>query len=239
MMPLVQHIRNTTKQARVFTRLQVGNLTPMVVSRKDLLIQPETELVIEGFPRSANTFGVLLVEQHLEQNLHIAHHLHLAYQLEQGVQRGLPSVLLLRNPQDSIPSLLLRNAYLSPWLAFHWFRKFHEPLVAIKDQLLVWEFESLTQHPARCLQQLASDFPDLLLGEEESVQADQVFQQIDQLDRETKQQAGEELDLVRSRPNLRKAAAKAAIQTQLQNHPRYRALMEEALQMYQQLRPQP
>jgi len=80
--------------------------------RRDLVVARDTEIVIEGYPRSANTYAVcafLFAQQH---PVRIARHLHVPAQVIQAVRWGIPTLILIRKPQDAIASLLVREPML-------------------------------------------------------------------------------------------------------------------------------
>lgn len=68
-------------------------------------VGPRTEVVIEGFPRSANSFAVDAFRAAQPTPVQIAHHLHAPAQIVAGAKRGLPTLLLIRDPMEAVPSL--------------------------------------------------------------------------------------------------------------------------------------
>lgn len=71
-----------------------------------LCIRRDTALVIEGFPRSANSSTVQGVVARQKQPMHVAHHKHHAAQILRAVQWGIPAVVLIREPRSACMSLL-------------------------------------------------------------------------------------------------------------------------------------
>lgn len=91
------------------------------------LVASNTSLVVEGFPRSANSFfwRAFVIAQAIQQgfyptanpprpiqlaqqmNLKIATHLHLAFQFHQAARYRIPAVLLIREPVGAIVSWYL------------------------------------------------------------------------------------------------------------------------------------
>lgn len=68
-------------------------------------IAPDTNLVIEGYPRSANTWTAQGFLDHQPQgSLKLAHHKHHAAQLLRAVQCGIPAVMLIREPKGAVLS---------------------------------------------------------------------------------------------------------------------------------------
>src|SRR5262249_51694754 len=65
-------------------------------------IRDETEVVIDGFPRSGNTFAVAAFHfAQLPRDVKIAHHVHLPAQLLSALRLRLPPPLLVRHPHEA------------------------------------------------------------------------------------------------------------------------------------------
>jgi len=69
-----------------------------------LLVYENTDLCIDGFPRSANSFAVGAFEHAQESDVSIAHHTHVPAQLLRATDLGIPTVALIRNPVDVVIS---------------------------------------------------------------------------------------------------------------------------------------
>ncbi|MEM8718398.1 MAG: hypothetical protein AAGE84_03685 [Cyanobacteria bacterium P01_G01_bin.39] len=68
------------------------------------LVNNQTDLVIEGFPGSANSFAVKAFQMAQNKEYKIAHHCHHPAQVISGIYRGIPTILLIRKPDDCILS---------------------------------------------------------------------------------------------------------------------------------------
>lgn len=71
------------------------------------LCGPETELVVEGYPRSSNSFAVDMIGEAAAGVLHrsrIAHHTHDLANLQIAGAYGIPKLILIRPPEDAILS---------------------------------------------------------------------------------------------------------------------------------------
>jgi hypothetical protein len=122
-------------------------------------IRDETEVVIEGFPRSGNTFCVAAF--HLAQlpaDVKIAHHAHVPAQLLEAVRLGLPAVVLVRPPEECVLSLVVRDPSLPVRGVLRGWVRFHEPLVAVRDGLVVATFEQATTDVAGIVQRVNERF---------------------------------------------------------------------------------
>ena len=79
----------------------------------DLITSRDTELVVEGFPRSSNTFFVTLLRHqqrtHDQNAIKIAHHTHRYENLLLALEYSKPAVVLVRKPDDALASLALFN----------------------------------------------------------------------------------------------------------------------------------
>ena len=83
---------------RMRTRVGEPDLYPPPVGRR-------TDAVIEGFPRSANSFAVTAFRLAQDAPLQIAHHRHAAAQVIAGVRLGIPTLVLIRPPEEAVLSL--------------------------------------------------------------------------------------------------------------------------------------
>jgi hypothetical protein len=116
--------------------------------RKKLLVSSNSNICIEGYPRCANTFAVLAFESAQERSLDIAHHMHLAGQVIYSANKGIPTIVLLRNPLDACVSMLFREPELDPRLCLRMYIDFHKPLLRYLDQIVVAPFDRVTSEYA-------------------------------------------------------------------------------------------
>ncbi len=109
--------------------------------RKECLLSPKSELVIEGFPRSANTFAVIAFRHAQGRHVPMAHHLHIEAQIIKGAQRGLPVIALIRDPIDAVKSLLIRHPETNIQWAFERYHKFYSGVIHVIDKVTVAPFD--------------------------------------------------------------------------------------------------
>jgi hypothetical protein len=107
-------------------------------------IGPATEIVIEGFPRAANTFSVFAFQLAQERPVRVAHHLHAPIQVATGVAMGIPVIVLVRRPSDAVLSLVLRNPYISMRRALRDYATFYEHVLPLRSGCVVAPFEAVT-----------------------------------------------------------------------------------------------
>lgn len=70
------------------------------------IVGASTELVVEGFPRSANSFTARFFRRN-NDGIVIATHSHSPTEIIVAAKRTLPIIVLLRNPKDAILSFVV------------------------------------------------------------------------------------------------------------------------------------
>lgn len=111
---------------------------------RDLTFGPGTEIVIEGYPRSANTFATNAFLLAQERPVRIAHHLHQPAQVMAAAKAGVPALVLVRDPIDAITSFLVRHPDVSAGLAARNYLNFYETLEPLHHAYVVADFEQVT-----------------------------------------------------------------------------------------------
>jgi hypothetical protein len=123
---------------------------------EDLLVDENTDICIEGFPRSANSFAVAAFRHAQDEPISIAHHNHVPAPVLAAVRRGIPTIVLIRDPVEAVISfrgLLLQiaatndeeNAFhvsyelrLKAWISFY------ETIKPVADRIVIAPFEEVT-----------------------------------------------------------------------------------------------
>jgi hypothetical protein len=90
----------------------------------DHIVARNTELVIEGFGRAANTFAWLAFSSAQPRPVRVAHHTHAAAQVITAVRWNIPTLVLVRSPDDSaLAHMVLRGVSartaLTAWVRYH------------------------------------------------------------------------------------------------------------------------
>jgi hypothetical protein len=107
------------------------------------VLSDQTEFVIDGYFRSANTFSVHAFQMSQERPVRLAHHLHAPAQLIVAARRKIPVLLLLRKPEGAILSELQYDNVALPD-AFEAYTRFHTSLLPYLDSFVIGEFEQVT-----------------------------------------------------------------------------------------------
>ncbi len=105
------------------------------------VVDPATDIVIEGFPRSANTFAVAAFQSSQRQPINIAHHFHAPAQIITAAQMGIPTIVLIRPPEDAIISMLLRTPMLTPLSVARNYVRFYQSIENYSKSYVVAPFD--------------------------------------------------------------------------------------------------
>ena len=121
------------------------------------VVDDHTEVVIEGFGRSGNTFAVDAFQAAQSRPVAIAHHTHAAAQVIEAARRRLPTLLLVREPEAATLShMIFRDIDARPVLA-SWVR-YHERVLPYRDRILVRRFEEVTTDFGAVIRELNERF---------------------------------------------------------------------------------
>ncbi|GJM10652.1 MAG: hypothetical protein DHS20C11_29280 [Lysobacteraceae bacterium] len=177
----------------------------------DRLVQADTELCIEGYQRSANSYFYRVVRR-CNRQLRIAHHLHAVAQLKRAIRYGIPAVALIRNPSDTLTSLLTSDPRLSVDLAVSTYIRFLQDLKPLADNLVVASFDQAINRPGTIIAALNQRFGCQLQG------ADISQQQLHRLKQRLHQ--GSAQRAFAPVPNALKEKRKSALRPRIEDHPR-------------------
>lgn len=122
------------------------------------VISAETELVIDGYTRSASTFAVYALQLAQGRPIRLAHHLHAPAQLIAAARQEVPALLLIREPRGAVLSQLVREPGVAMRDALVAYVRFHECLLAYQDRLVVGEFETVTHDFGSVIRRLNARF---------------------------------------------------------------------------------
>ena len=103
-----------------------------------------TEIVIEGYPRSANTFAVVAFRLAQGREIEIAHHLHAAAQIKRAARLEVPAIVLIREPSEAILSVAVRDPNVSMRWALRSYIRFYSTIVPYLGKAVVAPFTTVT-----------------------------------------------------------------------------------------------
>jgi hypothetical protein len=122
------------------------------------LVNRKTQLVIEGYPRSGNTFAVVAFQQAQRESIRIAHHLHAPAQVIRAAQLQIPTIVLVREPAETILSQMVRKPRISAPLALKSYITFYETVAAYRNAYVVGNFREVTHEYGLIIQRVNTKF---------------------------------------------------------------------------------
>ncbi|MEM7312188.1 MAG: hypothetical protein AAF497_03455 [Planctomycetota bacterium] len=199
---------------------------------RDLPVNDRTELVIEGYPRSGNTFSAHAFQYAQGRKVSIANRCHAPAQIMEAVHRDIPCLLLIRKPVESaISSYVYINGKLTPEFLLHHYLKFYRTLEPLLKEVVVASFEQVKNDFGHVIFRLNSRYAkDYELFENTPENVNAVFESIDKFDREFRQ-----ADSISQRGVSRPVDARTALKqeaTAVFEAPRLQALIQECEELY-------
>jgi hypothetical protein len=107
-------------------------------------VRPTTEIVIEGYPRSGNTFAVVAFRLAQGREIQMAHHLHAAAQIKRAARLDIPAIVLIREPSEAILSVVVRDPHASIRWALRSYIRFYSTVVPYLEKAVVAPFATVT-----------------------------------------------------------------------------------------------
>jgi hypothetical protein len=110
-----------------------------------VVVGSDTDLVIEGFPRTGSSFAVAAFRRAQPLELTIAHHVHAPAQVLFAVRHDIPAIVLVRPPEDSVISQVIRSPRISIRQGLMGYLRFYRPLLSVRDEFETATFDEVTQ----------------------------------------------------------------------------------------------
>jgi len=106
-------------------------------------VRRDTEVVIEGFPRSANSFAVAAFQLAQGRDVPIADHLHVPAQIMRASAWRIPALVIVRPPQDAVRSLVVRYSHIQVGDGLAAYGSFYAALAPLQDSFIVATFDQV------------------------------------------------------------------------------------------------
>jgi hypothetical protein len=90
--------------------------------------------------------------------VHIAHHLHAPAHVIAAIQAGLPTLVLIREPEDAILEFVIRKPALTIAQAIRGYLRFYTPLLRGKERFVVGRFDEVTTDLGRVIRRVNERF---------------------------------------------------------------------------------
>lgn len=206
-------------------------LTPE--SARERAVTERTQLVIEGFPRSGNTFAAKAFALSQRRPVVVASHVHLPAQVKLAVRRGVPTMVLVRDAADAAISMAIADPHHRVEHLVRYWVHYHSQIRPLRTEVLLVTFEEATSDFGAVVDRLNACFGTRFdRFEHTPANVEVVFAAIDAKQRtvhgETRYREAV------ARPEASRAAARAALAARL-DAPAHRALVDRARALYDEL----
>jgi hypothetical protein len=109
------------------------------------VLAPDTRLVIDGFTRSAVTFALVAFQVAQNDHVRVAHHLHAPAHLMAAARRGVPALVPIREPEETVLSAMIREPTVSAEQFLRSSVDLYRRLPPLADGLVIATFRSVTE----------------------------------------------------------------------------------------------
>jgi hypothetical protein len=204
------------------------------LSRRDRtrVVTPETQLVIEGFPRSANAFAAVAFGQAQSEKVRVARSSHVPAQVIRAARWQIPTLVLIRKPNDAVLSLVIRDP-VSVDQALRHYVSFYKTVEKYRSAYVLGLFEEVTEDYGEVIKRVNEKFGttfSLFHHDEQNV--NKVFARIDRNYRKRHGETYRETKV--SRPSALREEMKSEARHDLED-PKRKKLMAEAEAVYARL----
>lgn len=122
------------------------------------MIGPETDIVIEGYPGSANSWTNRVFRHWQKGKVRIAHHIHSEAQIVEGCRLGLPVIALIRDPKDAVRCFCKKDKRADPnWALRRWIA-FYDAVEKCGDDVVIATFPQATSDLGSVVQRVNARF---------------------------------------------------------------------------------
>jgi phosphatidylglycerophosphatase C len=145
------------------------------------LVGPETDVVIEGYQSSGNTFARKAMA-HANPHIRIASHSHSWAHVAHGLRLGKPVVVLLRNPLDAVASHAVRMRLEDLDRELRRYRYYYRRVSRLSESVVLAPFDVTTTRFSDVISQVNARFNTRfnLFDDDDPVAVAKVFEEMEQ-----------------------------------------------------------
>ncbi len=124
----------------------------------ECFVRPATELVIDGFPGTGNSFASNAFKLSQRRRVALAHHLHSPAQIVKATRLGLPTLVTIREPAAAVLSVTSRWPYLTARHTLRNYLLFYDLVLPFAGGFVLTDFEHTIHHLGRVIEALNARF---------------------------------------------------------------------------------
>lgn len=193
--------------------------------KRATLARPDTAIVIEGYPRSGNTYGVAAWEYANGRAAHVGRHLHGAPHVQRAVRLHVPTIVLARRPREAVLSVLVRWDALTPHDAVLSYLDFYRTIWPVRDGFVVGLFDRVVSDFGGVLVEVNQHFGTSFVPYDHTPENEAaVVRRVEELNR--LESGGEVVETHVGRPSAERARRKDELRALLERRPTLTKLRE-------------
>ncbi len=202
-------------------------MTPIGTTRR---ITDQTQLVVEGFPRSGNTFAAYAIWHAAGGDFPLSSHIHHLGAIRLARKRQLPTVLVVREPLGALASYLIAGPHGRPKGVLKEYVSYYSGILPMASNLLVVDFTEITSNMGAVIERINNRFGlEIPPFDHTAENAEAVFAAIQRSDKLGMGEAGV------ARPSSQRSLRNQQIRESLES-PALVALLGRAESLYLQVR---
>ncbi len=208
-------------------------LLPHVVSDLEHpRITRETEFVVEGFPRSGNSFASSAFGLATRWEVRVSSNTHLAGQVDAAVAAGVPTLVVIRPALDAVASLCVAAPYLRPAAGIKDWLRFYRHVAPLRDGYVLASFARVTSDFGAVMDDVNARFGTAFPRFDHTpANVEQVMANLDEYEY---RKQGEVLERSVARPSAQRSEANARARAAL-TAPKCARLLSQADSLYAEL----
>lgn len=233
------------KTAKWWLKNLIGNnyygfkwITKRFAKRQSIIVNEYTDIMIEGFPRSGNTFAVAAFNFAQTIEFQIARHRHEAGHVMLAVELKKPVILIIREPMSAVVSLCIREE-IDIDFAFKYYVDFYRKLTPLKSHIAVIDFYDVVIDMGGVIQKINTIFgTDFKLFKHNYKNVERVKSIVENMDRlevdlyETHKNKGVNRSLSVAFPTESRNKIKMDMIEKIKKDMKYTILLNKAEQVY-------
>lgn len=122
------------------------------------VLASDTEIMIDGFTRSASTFAVVAFQLAQPAPVRVARHLHAAAHLIAAARLEVPCLVCVRPPESTVLSAVIRETHVSITQALWSYARFYEKIRPYASCFVIARFEDITTDFGAVIERVNSRF---------------------------------------------------------------------------------
>ena len=107
------------------------------------VVTPRTQLILDGFPRSANAYAEWAFRYANGEGVRVAARLHSPRAVQIGARYAIPTIVLVREPRAAVASWLQYKPGLHPQEAFDRYAHYYDTVLASREHVVIAHFDQV------------------------------------------------------------------------------------------------